>query len=153
MPVSQPAPILPVLPPMAPVVKAESLMELVINRDLLIAEVLAAHGIASAKTTIPILSNLLLEAKNGGLYITATNLDQTMQTTVAAKVKIEGSATIPARKFLDYIRLLPAGIDISIKLMENSWLRIKAGRSVRRCAECPAPAILRCHSPLDCSQS
>ena len=107
-------------------------MELVVNRDLLIAEVLAAHGIASAKSTIPILSNLLLEAKNGGLFITATNLDQTLQTTVAAKVKTDGAATVPARKFLDYIRLLPSGIDVSIKLMDNAWLRLKAGRSTTK---------------------
>jgi DNA polymerase-3 subunit beta len=114
--------------PPAPV-KAPGLMEIVVNRDALIAEVLSANAIAAGKTTIPILSNLLFEAKNGGLYITATNLDQSLQTTVAATVKIEGACTVPARKFLDYIRLLPANIDVSIKLMENSWIRLKAGRS------------------------
>jgi DNA polymerase-3 subunit beta len=108
------------------------LMEIVVNRDALLAEVLFANGIASAKTTIPILSNLLLEAKNGGLFITATDLSQSLQTTVAAKVKVEGSATVPARKLLDYIRLLPAGIEITIKLLENSWIRLKAGRSTTK---------------------
>jgi DNA polymerase-3 subunit beta len=118
-------------------VKVPGLMEIVVNRDLLIAEVVAAHAIASTKTTIPILSNLLLEAKNGGLYITASNLDQTLQTTVGATVKTEGCATVPSRKFLDYIRLLPSGIEINIKLLENSWIRIKAGRSTTKMSGMP----------------
>lgn len=109
--------------------KAVGMMEIVVNRDALIAEVMSANAITAGKTTIPILSNLLLEAKNGGLFITATNLTQSLQTTVGANVKCEGVATVPARKFLDYIRLLPAGIDVNIKLMENSWIRLKAGRS------------------------
>ncbi len=114
-------------PPPAPV-KEPGLMEIVVNREALIAEVAAANAISSAKTTIPMLSNLLLEAKNGGLYISATNLDQSLQTTVGATVKAEGSATVPARKFLDYIRLLPSGVDINIKLLENAWIRLKARR-------------------------
>lgn len=125
-----------VTPPPAPV-KEPGLMEIVVNRDALLAEVVAAHAIASAKTTIPILSNLLLEAKNGGLFVTATNLAQSLQTTVGATVKAEGAATVPSRKFLDYIRLLPNGIDLNIKLLENSWIRLKAGRSTTKMVATP----------------
>jgi len=125
-----------VTPPPAPV-KEPGLMEIVVNRDALIAEVVAASAVVATKTTIPILSNLLLEAKNGGLFITGTNLEQSLQTTVGATVKVEGSATVPARKFLDYIRLLPSGIDLNIKLMENSWIRLKAGRSTTKMVATP----------------
>ncbi len=65
---------------------------------------------------------------DGELTITATDLDQSLQTSCAAKVKKPGACTIPARKLYDYIKLLPEG-DISIKLMDNHWVQIRAGRS------------------------
>src|SRR6202000_67260 len=80
------------------------------------------------KTTIPILSNFLFEASDDKLIITATDLDQSLRTSCAAKVKKSGACTIPARKLYDYIKLLPDG-DISIKLMDNHWVQIRAGRS------------------------
>jgi len=80
------------------------------------------------KTTIPILSNFLFEAEGDTLTITATDLDQSLKTSCPAKVKKPGACTIPARKLYDYIKLLPEG-DISIKLMENHWVQIRAGRS------------------------
>ena len=54
-----------------PAAKAKSavLMEVVVNRDALLAEVAAAQGITSSRTTIPILSNLLIEAQDGFLKI------------------------------------------------------------------------------------
>jgi DNA polymerase III subunit beta len=52
-------------------------------------------------------------------------------TEAPAEVKKPGTCTVPARKFLDYIKLLPAG-DISIKLLENSWVQIRAGRSTTK---------------------
>ncbi len=64
-------------------------------------------------------------------WITATDLDQSIRTSCAAKVKKPGSCTIPARKLYDYIRLLGDG-DISIKLLENHWVQIRAGRSNTR---------------------
>ena len=80
------------------------------------------------KTTIPILSNFLFEAGNDRLTITATDLDLSLRTSCAAKVKREGACTIPARKLYDYVKLLPDG-DISIKLLENHWVNIRCGRS------------------------
>ena len=108
--------------------KASVLMEVVVNRDALLAEVAAAQGITSSRTTIPILSNLLIEAQDGFLKIAASNIEQTLTTKAPATVKKPGVATVPARKLYDYIKLLPAG-DISIKLLENDWVRIQAGRS------------------------
>ncbi len=62
------------------------------------------------------------------LTITATDLDQSLRTSCAAKVKKPGACTIPARKLYDYIKLLGDG-DISLKLMDNHWVQIKSGRS------------------------
>ncbi len=62
------------------------------------------------------------------LSITATDLDLSLRTSCPAKVKKEGSCTIPARKLYDYVKLLGDG-DISIKLLENHWVQIRSGRS------------------------
>lgn len=105
-----------------------SLMEVMIDRDTLLTEISVAQRITSTKTTIPILSNLLVEAGDGVLSVTASNLDQTLRTRAAAKVNHAGAATVPARKFLDYVKLLPTG-EIRIKLLENCWVQIQAGRS------------------------
>ena len=123
----------PTLVPVAKATKAKAptsnvLMEVVVNRDALLAEVSAAQSICSQKTTIPILANLLIEAHDGALKIAASNIEQTLSTKAPAMVKKPGVATVPARKLYDYIKLLPAG-DISIKLLENDWVRIQAGRS------------------------
>src|SRR6202166_1500879 len=80
------------------------------------------------KTTIPILSNFLIEAEGDRLNITATDLDQAIRTSAQVKVKKPGSCTIPARKLYDYIKLLPDG-DISIKMRENHCWQIRSGRS------------------------
>jgi DNA polymerase III subunit beta len=103
-------------------------MEISVSRQDLLRELTATQSVVERKTTIPILSNFLLEAEDDSLKITATDLDQSIKTSCATKVKKAGSCTIPARKLYDYIKLLPDG-DISIKLMENHWVQIRSGRS------------------------
>jgi len=103
-------------------------MEISVSKAELLKELTATQGVVERKTTIPILSNFLFEAADGKLAITATDLDLSLRTSCAAKVKKDGSCTIPARKLYDYVRLLGDG-DISIKLMENHWVQIRSGRS------------------------
>ncbi len=103
-------------------------MEISISRQDLLRELTATQSVVERKTTIPILSNFLIEAEDDRITITATDLDQSIRTSCAAKIKKPGSSTIPARKLYDYIKLLPDG-DISIKLMENHWIQIRSGRS------------------------
>jgi len=103
-------------------------MEITASRQDLLKELTATQSVVERKTTIPILSNFLLEAEGDRLTITATDLDQAMRTSAAVKVKKPGSCTIPARKLYDYVKLLPEG-DVSIKLLENHWVQIRSGRS------------------------
>ncbi len=103
-------------------------MEITVSKFELLKELTATQGVVERKTTIPILSNFLFEAANDRLTITATDLDLSLRTSCAAKVKREGACTIPARKLYDYVKLLPDG-DISIKLLENHWVNIRSGRS------------------------
>jgi DNA polymerase III subunit beta len=103
-------------------------MEISVSKFELLRELTATQGVVERKTTIPILSNFLFEAADDRLTITATDLDLSLRTSCAAKVKREGACTIPARKLYDYVKLLPDG-DISIKLLENHWVNIRSGRS------------------------
>src|SRR5881227_4502497 len=103
-------------------------MEITVSKFDLLRELTATQGVVELKTTIPILSNFLFEAGDGKLTITATDLDLSLKTSCPAKVKKEGSCTIPARKLYDYVKLLPDG-EISIKQLENHWVQIRSGRS------------------------
>jgi len=103
-------------------------MEISVSKNDLLKELTATQGVVERKTTIPILSNFLFEASGDKLSITATDLDLSLRTSCPAKVKKEGSCTIPARKLYDYVKLLGDG-DISIKLLENHWVQIRSGRS------------------------
>ncbi len=103
-------------------------MEITISKSELLRELTATQGVVERKTTIPILSNYLFEAAGDKLSLTATDLDLSLRTSCDAKVKKEGSCTIPARKLYDYVRLLPDA-DITIKLLENHWVSIRCGRS------------------------
>ena len=103
-------------------------MEITVSKFELLRELSATQGVVERKTTIPILSNYLFEAAADRLLLTATDLDLSLRTSCSAKVKKEGSCTIPARKLHDYVKLLPDA-DITIKLLENHWVSIRCGRS------------------------
>lgn len=108
-------------------------MEFTVSKADLARELGLLQGVVEKKTTIPILSNVLLEARGDRLYLTATDLELGMRTSCPARVKKEGSGTIPARKLLDYVRLLPDA-DIGIKFAENHWASLTCGRSRTRIA-------------------
>jgi len=107
---------------------ATTTMEITVSKFEFLRELTATQGVVERKTTIPILSNYLFEATADKLSLTATDLDLSLRTSCNAKVKKEGSCTIPARKLYDYVKLLPDA-DITIKLLENHWVSIRCGRS------------------------
>src|ERR1700747_3434789 len=71
-------------------------MEFSVKKFDLLEELQLTQGVVERKTTIPILSNLLFEAKGNRLTITATDLELSIRTSCEAKVKKEGAGTIPA---------------------------------------------------------
>jgi DNA polymerase-3 subunit beta len=108
-------------------------MEFTVNKSDLVRELSLSQGVVEKKTTIPILSNVLLEAADDRVILTATDLELGIRCSCPARVKKEGAGTVPARKLLDYVRLLPEG-DVNMKFMENHWANITAGRSRTRIA-------------------
>jgi DNA polymerase III sliding clamp (beta) subunit (PCNA family) len=89
-----------------------------VTKSALLDELTTTQGVVERKTTIPILSNLLVEAKGSTLTITATDLELSVRTSCEAKIKKEGAGTIPAKKLLELVRLLPEG-EIKFKASDN----------------------------------
>ena len=102
-------------------------MEFSVKKVDLLRELELTQGVVERKTTIPILSNLLCEAKGNRLAITATDLELSIRTSCEASVKKEGAGTIPAKKLFDLVRLLPEA-EIRFKLLENHWVHITCDR-------------------------
>jgi DNA polymerase-3 subunit beta len=102
-------------------------MEFSVTKSVLLNELNTTQGVVERKTTIPILSNLLVEARDGRVTITATDLELSVRTSCDAKVKKEGAGTIPAKKLLELVRLLPEG-EIKFKLLDNHWVEIVSDR-------------------------
>ena len=102
-------------------------MEFSVKKFDLLEELVLTQGVVERKTTIPILSNLLCEAKGNRLTITATDLELSIRTSCEAKIKKDGAGTIPAKKLLELVRLLPEE-EIRFKLLENHWVQITSDR-------------------------
>ena len=108
-------------------------MEFTVSKADLVRELGLSQGVVEKKTTIPILSNVLLEAADGRGTLTATDLELGIRCSCPARVKTPGAGTVPARKLLDYVRLLPEG-DLNVKFLENHWANLTSGRSKTKIA-------------------
>src|SRR6266852_4439947 len=103
-------------------------MEITVSKSDLVRELSLSQGVVEKKTTIPSLSNVLIEAKGDRIELTATDLELGIRSSTNAKIGKEGSVCVPAKKLLDYVRLLDDG-DVAIKALENHWIQITYKRS------------------------
>jgi DNA polymerase-3 subunit beta len=99
-----------------------------IARDALLKPLQAVSGIVERRHTLPILANVLLEQRDGSLYVTATDLE--MQ--ITARSPLEGkdgqATTVGARKLQDLLRALPDDATLNIDVGNNK-MTVRAGRS------------------------
>ncbi len=95
-----------------------------------LAEGLAAVGrVVPAKSTLPVLSNVLLIAESGQLRLSATNLEMAVSTRVAARILEEGTITLPARLLSEYVGLLDKGSQVDMALnQKNRKVHLSCGR-------------------------
>jgi DNA polymerase-3 subunit beta len=103
-------------------------MDFSIEKSQLLKELALTQGVVEKKTTIPILSNLLVEAEEGILKISATDLDLGVCCHCPAKVKSPGSGTIPAKRLIEIVRSLPEA-EVHFKALENHWVQVTCERS------------------------
>jgi DNA polymerase III subunit beta len=104
-------------------------MKFKVTRNELLTELNLVQGVIEKKSTIPILSNILLEAAGGHVDIAATDLDVTIRCGCPASVLAEGTTTLSARRLFDIVRLLPEGSEINFSLLENDWVELRSGNS------------------------
>ncbi len=105
-------------------------MKLTIERGALLNALSHVQNVVERRNTIPILSNILIEASKKSVRFTATDLDIEAVDIADAKVSDEGAVTAPAGTLFDVIRKLPAGADVELELNpENHQLSILSGRS------------------------
>lgn len=103
-------------------------MKLSIQREALLRPLQAVCGVVERRQTLAILSNVLVNVADGRLSLTATDLEVEMKAFVAANNTEPGETTLPARKFMDICRALPAQANIDIS-GEGTRVVVRAGKS------------------------
>ncbi|HET7710754.1 MAG TPA: DNA polymerase III subunit beta, partial [Thermoanaerobaculia bacterium] len=112
-------------------------MELTVAKADLQKELQLCQGVVEKRSTIPILSNVLLKAADGKLQIAATDLDVTILSSCPARITTPGGVTIEARRLFDVVRSLPDD-DIHLNLQENNSMLIESGTAKFRLLGLPA---------------
>jgi DNA polymerase-3 subunit beta len=103
-------------------------MNLTISKDQIINGLQAVQNVVSTRTTLPILSNVLIKADGERLELTATDLDVTVSCSVEAKVKKAGATTVPVKKLFGIVREL-ASSEIDFEVDEKNNCSVRSGSS------------------------
>jgi len=112
-------------------------MKLTAARDVLLKPLQAVIGVVERRQTMPILSNVLLVAKDNGLAVTATDLEVELVADAEVAVETGGEITVSGRKLLDICRALPEGSDVDISVNGEKVI-VRSGRSKFSLATLPA---------------
>lgn len=103
-------------------------MKLVIGKEQILHGLQAVQNVVGSRTTLPILSNVLLKASEGRLELTATDLDVTVACSVEARVTVPGQTTIPVKKFFGICREL-GHLEVELETGERNVCTLSSGNS------------------------
>ena len=103
-------------------------MNLTISKEQIINGLQAVQNVVSSRTTLPILSNVLLRAEGERLELTATDLDVTISCAVEAKVKRPGASTVPVKRLFGIVREL-SNSEIDLEVDDKNYCTIRSGSS------------------------
>ena len=103
-------------------------MKYIINREQILPPLQQIVNVIEKRQTMPILSNVLMEITEQTLTLTGTDLEIQIIVNLPLETEQSGSVTVPARKFLDICRLLPAESDIKFEQKDDK-VKISSGRS------------------------
>ncbi|MAS98370.1 MAG: DNA polymerase III subunit beta [Kiritimatiellaceae bacterium] len=96
-------------------------MKLTIDKNQLLETLQKVQSIVGQRTTLPILSNVMLEAHKGKLICTTTDMEVSLRTSIEADIEEEGSTTLPARRFFSICRDLPSHqVELSLESGKDS---------------------------------
>jgi DNA polymerase-3 subunit beta len=105
-------------------------MKITLERSALLKALSHLHRVVERRNTIPILSNVLIEAKDGQVEFKATDLDLEATEVVAAEVAVAGATTVSAHTFHDIVRKLAEGAQVSLEIApDTGQLLLRSGRS------------------------
>ena len=102
-------------------------MNLTIAKEQIINGLQAVQNVVSMRTTLPILSNVLLRAEGDRLEFTATDLDVTVACSVEAKVKKPGASTVPVKKLFGIVREL-SNPEIDLEVDDKNVCSVRVRR-------------------------
>ena len=103
-------------------------MNLTVAKDQIINGLQAVQNVVGVRTTLPILSNVLIRAEGDRLEFTATDLDVTVACAVEAKIKKGGATTVPVKKLFGIIRELN-NPEIEIEVDDKNTCSVRSGAS------------------------
>ena len=103
-------------------------MRFTIEKEVFIKGLARIQGIVEKKNTIPILANVLIEAADGEIQLTATDLEVGMKASYPATVSAPGKITVSAKKLYEIIKELPEQ-EIDFNAKENCWIEIRCGKA------------------------
>jgi DNA polymerase III subunit beta len=112
-------------------------VEFSIDRSELLESLSLTQGVVERRNTLPILANVLLDARERELAVVATDLEVHISRRCAASVKGAGAATVGARKLYEFVRELRPG-EVQLRLLENQFVEVSSGRSRVRLVGLPA---------------
>lgn len=98
-------------------------------KDVLVKGIQGVQTAINSKSTLPILSNILIDAAGDKVVVTATDLDIAITATLPIKPAIEGSITVPAKKIADIIKEMPDSDEISISVKKNNMVHIECEKN------------------------
>ena len=103
-------------------------MKFSVSKDKLLEGLATVQNVVSTRTTLPILSNVLLQAEEGQVRLTTTDLDVGVRGSVSAQVERTGATTLPARRLFSIVRELPSA-DIYFEVDNRNMAAIRSGAS------------------------
>jgi DNA polymerase-3 subunit beta len=101
-------------------------MKFSISKTALLEALQVVQGVVSLRSTLPILSNVLIKADKKHLTLTTTDLDVSMRCNVEATIKSSGATSLPVRRLLSIVRELPEG-NVDVEVDDKNAATIKAG--------------------------
>jgi DNA polymerase-3 subunit beta len=104
-------------------------MKIHCSKEELAQGVQTIQSALSARTTLPILLNFLLETENSKVKVVSTDLEMGVKHYIGAEVESDGSITIPAKKFSDILHSLPDGQEVELSVDAGGKVQLKCGRS------------------------
>ena len=104
-------------------------MDFQVDRDVLLQSLTHIQGVVEKKNTLPILANVLIQANEEGLLITATDMDMIISEKIIANVSSNGSTTTGSQALFDIVRKLPSNSKIQFTLLDSKKLKLVSGMS------------------------